>query len=79
MIVLLQHLSAAQADTYSLVLSAEGIAHRLIKSQTEWSVVVPVEDAGRAIAAIEDYRSENPEPPVAGDGAEIRLRRQTSW
>ena len=79
MIVLLQHLTAAQADTYSLVLSAEGIAHRLIKSQTDWSVVVSAEDYGRAIADIEAYRRENPETPVAGDGTEIRIRRQTSW
>jgi hypothetical protein len=78
MLIILQHLSSETADVYSLVLSAEGIDHQVVKSWSGWSIRVSETDAVRAIVAVDEYRRENPETPGPPKAA-ARTLRQASW
>lgn len=79
MITIYQYLSGEQADEYSLVLTATGIAHRVFKSWSGWTLAVPVEDMARALDGIETYRRENPALPVPDTGGLTRPLHQASW
>ena len=63
----------AQAEEWALVLTAEGIPHRLEPAETGWTVIVPAPEAGRARAALESYDDEIRHAPVAA------LPERGSW
>jgi rhomboid protease GluP len=52
-----------QAEEWALVLTAEGIPHRLEPVATGWTVIVPAPEAGRARAALESYDDETRHAP----------------
>lgn len=56
----------AQAEEWALVLTAEGIPHRLEPVAAGWLVVVPGPEAGRARAVLASYDDETRRVPVAG-------------
>ncbi len=56
--------SRAEAESWSLVLAAEGIAHGLIASEGQYSVAVDAADAARAQALIARWERENEPPPA---------------
>ena len=55
----------AEAEQWALVLTAEGIPHRLQPAAAGWTVVVPAPEAGRARAALESYDDETRHAPAA--------------
>jgi membrane associated rhomboid family serine protease len=67
MVPILNHLDQERANTYSLVLSALGIAHRLVPSPSGYRIDVPASDADTALRAIDRYRSENPISALPAD------------
>ena len=77
MVVILESLSADRSDIFALVLTADGIGHRVIKSWSGWAIAVRPEDAARAIAGIDTYLRENPEIIPSQDTA--ASLRQASW
>ena len=68
--ILLSARSRAQAEAWSLVLAAEGIAHGLVVSEGQFQVAVDTADGARAEALLERWARENepsPAPPPASD------------
>lgn len=65
----------AQAEEWALVLTAEGIPHRLEPAAAGWMVVVPAPEAGRARAVLESYDDETRRAPASGlpEGASWRV------
>lgn len=61
---LFARLTSEQAHTYSLVLSATAIAHRIHRIEGTWSITVPQQMRGPAQRSIAAYLSEN-QPPVS--------------
>lgn len=59
MVTLFANLSAADADTYSLVLSSMGLAHHLIKGENGWDLLVGHKDYETAESLIREYLQEN--------------------
>jgi len=57
--------SRAEAEAWSLVLAAEGVAHGLIAGDGRFSVEVDPENHARAVALIERWARENEKPPAA--------------
>jgi rhomboid protease GluP len=67
-------LTAEKAHTYSLVLSAVGIAHRVRRQGSVWSIAVWSTQRAAAVEAIALYLRENPphstrDPSLLGSGA----------
>lgn len=63
--ILRQNLTKDQADTYSLVLTACGISHRIEKSGRGWEIWADGAVYTRALQLIREYDLENPpRPPV---------------
>lgn len=79
MMIVLQHLTHEAADVYSLVLSAEEIPHQVAKSWSGWSIRVNESDTVRAVVAIDQYRSENPQTPEQDAALSGQAPRQASW
>ena len=73
MVTLFIQLDQETARTYSLVLSAVGIGHRVIPSASGYRIDVPETDADRALMAVDRYRSENSAPPEPEDPHPYRL------
>jgi membrane associated rhomboid family serine protease len=59
MVIIFEHLSADQADTYRLVLSSSGISHRSRKGKHGWDILVNDTEHEKAINTIEQYLKEN--------------------
>jgi membrane associated rhomboid family serine protease len=59
MVIIFEHLSADQADTYRLVLSSSGISHRSKKGKHGWDILVNDTEHEKAINTIEQYLKEN--------------------
>ncbi|MBC2694795.1 MAG: rhomboid family intramembrane serine protease [Desulfobacteraceae bacterium] len=59
MVIIFEHLSADQADTYRLVLSSSGISHRSKKEKHGWNILVNNTEHEKAINTIEQYLKEN--------------------
>ena len=59
MVIIFEHLSADQADTYRLVLSSSGISHRSKKGKHGWDILVNDMEHEKAINTIEQYLKEN--------------------
>jgi rhomboid protease GluP len=59
MVIIFEHLSADQADTYRLVLSSSGISHRSKKGKHGWDIWVNDKEHEKAINTIEQYLKEN--------------------
>jgi membrane associated rhomboid family serine protease len=59
MVIIFEHLSADQADTYQLVLSSSGISHRSKKGKHGWDILVNDTEHEKAINTIEQYLKEN--------------------
>jgi membrane associated rhomboid family serine protease len=55
----------AEAEEWALVLTAEGIPHRLERGETGWTVVVPDPEARRARAVLDSYEGETRREPAA--------------
>ncbi|HTO53655.1 MAG TPA: rhomboid family intramembrane serine protease [Myxococcota bacterium] len=53
-----------EAEAISLVLAAEGIAHRVANDEGRWSVALDPVDRARADGALLIYKSENAPPPA---------------
>ncbi len=67
MVTLFEQLSRKDAETFSLVLSAVGIDHRIEGGARHYRIDVPEPFAGAALAAISRYRTENaPSQPRLG-------------
>ena len=79
MIIILQHLPQETANVYSLVLSAEGISHQVVKSWSGWSIRVDESDAVRAIIGIDQYRMENPKASAQNEALAGQALLQASW
>lgn len=62
-IVLFSHLSDDQADTYHLILSADGIEHQIYENASGWYLELAATDAARARALIRAYLAEVMAPP----------------
>lgn len=60
MVTLCSHLNPEQADTFSLVLNASGIGHRVIGAKDGFRIEVPQPNAEAAWKAIGRYQAENP-------------------
>ena len=54
-----------KAREWALVLESAGIPYELTQRATHWVLVVPSADAMSALAALDVYDRENPEPPAA--------------
>jgi membrane associated rhomboid family serine protease len=57
--------SRRQAESWSLVLAADGIAHRVFAEQGRWCVELPPAERARAEAAIADWERERAERAAA--------------
>ena len=64
MVTLIEHLNREDADTFSLVLRAVGISHRVVGANSEFRIDVPEPLFDAARTAIRRYQSENPIPPA---------------
>ena len=65
MVTLFEHLNREDAETFSLVLSASGIGHRMVGTRTRFRIDVPESLADAALTAIHRYQAENPRRPKA--------------
>ena len=66
MVTLFEHLSREDAETFSLVLNAVGIGHRMLGSENGFCIDVPEPLFEAALTAIHRYQSENAiTPPTA--------------
>lgn len=69
MITLFEHLTREDAETFSLVLNAVGIGHRVIGTTDRFRIDVPESHTEAALTAIHRYQSENAVPltkPIPG-------------
>jgi len=56
---ILQELSSEQADTFSLVLSSQGISHQIVPHGREWAIFVEDTHYDAAQSTIAQYIEEN--------------------
>lgn len=76
MVTLFEHLKPEEAQTFSLVLSAMGIGHRVVGTTNRFRIDVPEPFTDAALEAIHRYQSENlasPPTPVTRHGQPANL------
>ena len=81
MVIAFTHLSADQADTYGLVLSASGISYASQQGKDGWNILVHDTDYEKALHTVAQYLKENPEshPPDDLRGDEYRRTFTGLW
>lgn len=60
MVTLFEHLNRDDAETFSLVLTAVGIGHRMAGANNRFRIDVPESSVDAALTAIQHYQAENP-------------------